>query len=80
MRIRELKAASEIIDALGGTVEFGVLTGMSKQSVSNSKKNGTLPTDTYAIVTDALRRKGARAPYSLFRMKPPKLGDQRIAS
>lgn len=77
MRIRELTTASEVIDALGGTVRFGALIGRRKQNVSNYRASGRLPTTTILIVSDELRKIRCRASPKIWGIDDC---DRRIAS
>jgi hypothetical protein len=64
-----LRTPEAVIEALGGTNAVALLTGRAKSAVSMWKARGRFPTDTYIILTKALRRKKKTAPIALWGMK-----------
>jgi hypothetical protein len=72
MKIRRLTTADEVIDELGGTVEFGKLVERSKQQVSNMRRGDTpIPPKSYLVVMAALKKRRCTAPAALFDMQEP---------
>lgn len=69
--IRELKTASEIIDALGGTAEVARLTKRGMAAVSNWRASGRLPAEFFLIMTQQLTEKFCSAPSSLWSIREP---------
>lgn len=66
-----LTTASEVIDRLGGTAATARLTSRRDQHVTNWRRSGRLPPDTFLIMQSELRRLGAEAPPSLWGIKEP---------
>ncbi len=80
MRIRVLKTTGDVIEKLGGTVEFGQRYGMSKQDVSNRKVDGaTLPPRIYERCKADLLKLRFRASPTLWGIEEPKTARQRAA-
>lgn len=71
MNTASLKTSDEVIDALGGTARVAELTHRLPQSVSNWRKAGRLPSDTFLIISGALKSKGMAAPPSLWGIVEP---------
>jgi hypothetical protein len=71
MVTRELQAAGDVIDALGGTAATARLTGRKVQHVSNWRASKRLPADTFLILQGELRERGLSAPPSLWGIKEP---------
>lgn len=61
-----LKTVDAIVDALGGTSEVAVLTGVSLPAVSNWKTRRRIPSEKFMIVADALEQRGVKADPDLF--------------
>lgn len=68
---RELRTASEVIDALGGTAETARLTGKKDQHVSNWRAYGLLPSSTFLILQAELRDRDLSAPPSIWGIREP---------
>lgn len=68
---RPLDSVAQVIDALGGIPAVRVLTASSPQQVSNWRRNGTFPPETFLQFWTALRRKRLRARAALWRMREP---------
>jgi hypothetical protein len=66
MAICTLTTAGEVIDALGGTAETARKTNRQMQAVSNWRKSGRLPAETFLIVSDELAKLGRAAPPELW--------------
>lgn len=64
-----LKTTSEVLDALGGNSAVEALTGSRPSAISNWRGFETFPSNTYIVMTEALRLKGKSAPASLWAMK-----------
>lgn len=76
MRIRRLATASEVIDFCGGTVATAnliasTLPHVKKQHVSNWRRDGRLPHDTFLLFAAELKRRNARAPAELWGIIDP---------
>ena len=63
-----LATTSEVILALGGVKAVAELTGRTYDAAWNWNKFETFPSDTYLVMTGALRERGIEAPPSLWRM------------
>jgi hypothetical protein len=63
-----LQTTDEVIEALGGTVAVGKLTGRYSQQVSQWRRHGFFPSTTYTEMQAALARIGQTAPPALWRM------------
>lgn len=81
MKIRRLKTASDVIDFCGGPVATAALVRRSargrklkieKQHVSNWRRCGRLPPETFLIFKSVLERRGALASPSLWRIVEPR--------
>lgn len=64
----ELKTAREVIDKLGGIAAVARLTGRKYNAAWNWTSFESFPSETYVVMTDALRAAGYTAPHSLWRM------------
>lgn len=65
----ELRNANEVIDALGGTGATARLTNRKyDQAVSNWRKSGRLPADTFVVISNELKKMGLRADPSIWGM------------
>jgi hypothetical protein len=71
-QIRRLKNASQVIDALGGTVIFGRRYKRSKQNVSNYRSTGRLPPEIYLLNVADLQAIGLTAPASIWGIREPR--------
>lgn len=71
MTARELQTASEVIDRLGGTAATARLTGRRDQHVSNWRRSGRLPADTFLVMKVELRGRGCTAPAKLWGITEP---------
>jgi len=68
-----LNTTDAVIDALGGTGATATLLGDGyyPQRVSNWRKKGRFPPDTFLVMSEALRERGKVAPSSLWNMLEP---------
>lgn len=71
MSTHELIEFEQVMDALGGNGPVGDLTGAKASTVSMWRKSQSFPTNTYLLMTEALRARGFQAPASLWGMKQP---------
>jgi len=73
--MKQLLTTDEIAEALDGPAEISRLTGKPIAQISNAKKRGWWPRDTYPIMKAALELKGYTAPAHLWKMRelPPEL-------
>jgi hypothetical protein len=69
MHFEELHTATEVFEALGGNSAVGTLTKSKPSAVSMWKRAGGFPSNTYVVMTEALRAAGKTAPDSLWGMK-----------
>lgn len=63
-----LETVDAVIDALGGTAAVARLVGRPAQAVSNWRKRGSMPAETFLVFDDALRARDLEAPSSLWGM------------
>lgn len=75
--MKNLKTASDVVDALGGPTAAGRLCGVTTQAAWNWTATGKLPAVTYLIIRRELLKQKASAPIDLWGMIDP---DQRRAS
>jgi hypothetical protein len=76
IRLRTLETTSDIIDVCGGNKPFAKLVrsrkrNRSDQHASNYRRTNIFPPDTYLVVTAFLKKKGYRAPASLWGITDP---------
>lgn len=69
MDLQTLDTLDEVITALGGTDGLFDLLGAKPSTISMWKKAGNFPSNSYVVMTDALRQKGKTAPDLLWKMK-----------
>jgi len=69
--VRELQTASDVIDALGGTAATARLTDRRDQHISNWRKTGRLPANTFLILTGKLQEIDCAASPELWGIKEP---------
>ncbi len=70
MTTRKLTSIDEVVAALGGVQAVLSMTGRRYSSaISNWKDRGGFPPTTYLVMSEALKRKGASAPPSLWGME-----------
>jgi hypothetical protein len=70
MHHRELTSTVSVFEALGGTQVVADLTGRTYKAAFNWRSFKTFPSDTYIVLTTALREAGYAAPDSLWGMVP----------
>lgn len=77
-----LDTVAQIVKILGGTARTAELADVSMTKISDSKRKGMLPTNTFDILRNALNAKGYTAPNALWGMKelPPDTEDRGPAS
>ncbi len=66
-----LTSAEQIFDALGGASAIAEMTGATPKAVTNWKYFNAFPSRTYLVLTVELRKRGKRAPASLWKMDEP---------
>ena len=71
MTVRDLHTAAQVIDELGGTAATARLTGRKDQHVSNWRKSGRLPSDTFLIMMAELRDRDCNASPRLWGITVP---------
>lgn len=72
LKLRTLRRASTVIDALGGTAAVATLTGKSLQEISNARARNRLPPSTILVLRDELARRRCFAPASLWGALEPR--------
>ena len=71
---KDLATVDEVIAALGGQREVAGLTGRrSGSAIPMWKQRGSFPSNTYAVMIEALQERGKTAPASLWGMKQPEV-------
>lgn len=68
MDLENLSTVEDVFTALGGPSGMQSLTGSKPNTVSMWKDNG-FPSNTYLVMSEALRAQGKTAPASLWGMK-----------
>lgn len=63
-----LSSATEVMDALGGTLPVAELTGRKYSAAFNWRAFNRFPPDTFVVMSEALALIGKSAPASLWRM------------
>lgn len=71
MDLENLETFSAVWAALGGNQGVAELTGAKPSTLSMWRKAEGFPSNTYVVITDALRSSGKTAPASLWGMKQP---------
>ena len=71
MAFEQLHTVADVFTALGENPGIEALTGSKSSAVSMWRKAERFPSNTYLIITDALRDIGKTAPASLWGMKQP---------
>lgn len=66
-----LETTDAVIDAVGGTSAAAGLFGFDPRRVSNWRKAGRFPPETFLVLTAALRAIGKTAPSTLWSMHEP---------
>ena len=69
MSTSELHTVDEVVDALGGTGLVADLVKNSDAAVSNWRKAGQFPANTYLIIRGELEKVNKTAPDALWAMK-----------
>jgi len=65
----DLKTVAEVFKALGENPGVAELTGAKASTLSMWRAAGSFPSNTYVVLTDALRAVGKSAPDSLWKMR-----------
>lgn len=71
MDLELLETVAEVFTALGDNPGVEELTGSKPSTLSMWRAAGTFPSNTYVVLTEALRAIGKTAPDSLWKMKVP---------
>lgn len=64
----ELTTTEQVIEVLGGLPKVMEMTGASYRRAFNWKSAETFPSNTYAVMTEALSARGLKAPHALWGM------------
>ena len=71
MDLENLETVDEVFSALGENPGMAALTGNKPNTISMWRHAEKFPSNTYIVITDALRARGKAAPVSLWGMKMP---------
>jgi len=71
MKIRQLGTTGAVIDECGGTVATAAIIRRTKQHVSNYRRTGRFPPDTFLVLKDELKKRRCAAPSSLWGIPEP---------
>lgn len=63
-----LSSTSEVIDALGGIAPVAAITGRKYGAAAQWPHFQSFPSNTYIVMTEALKAKGLQAPPALWGM------------
>jgi hypothetical protein len=66
--MKNLRTAAKVVEALGLELVCDLTRANAKQAWHWYGRAGTFPPRTYVVLTRALRRRGYRAPDSLWKM------------
>lgn len=66
-----MQTASDVIDALGGTLATAKIARRSMQAVSNWRKANRLPAETFLTISQELKSRGETAPPALWGIEEP---------
>jgi hypothetical protein len=66
-----LKTVDEVVTELGGTGAMATLARVGDSAVSNWKARGSIPSDQYMVISEALRAIGKAADPSVFSFADP---------
>ncbi len=79
MDLENLETVDAVFTALGGNRGVEVLTGSKPSTLSMWRAAESFPSNTYVVLTEALRAIGKTAPDSLWKMRAP-ASDQETAA
>jgi len=71
MSLENLDTVSDVFTALGENPGVEALTGSKPNTISMWRAADKFPSNTYVVITEALRAIGKTAPASLWGMKQP---------
>jgi hypothetical protein len=71
----ELSTVDSVIEALGGNGAVARLTGRTHQAVSNWRRRGHFPSETFCVLRDELNRRDVPTALSLWRMVESSVGE-----
>jgi hypothetical protein len=71
MDLENLETLADVFAALGKNSGVESITGCKPNTVSMWKSAGVFPSNTYVVLTEALRERGKTAPASLWSMRVP---------
>jgi hypothetical protein len=69
MSLETLHTVADVFETLGGNSGLEGITGSKPSAISMWKRAGKFPSNTYIVLTEALRGVGKTAPASLWAMK-----------
>lgn len=71
MDLENLETVADVFTALGENPGVEAITGSKPSTLSMWRAAGSFPSNTYVVLTEALRARGKTAPDSLWKMKVP---------
>lgn len=77
--LERLETAAQVFTALGENPGVAELTGDKPSTISMWRAAGSFPSNTYVVLTEALRAVGKTAPDSLWKMRSPASEPERAA-
>lgn len=77
--LEELNSVAEVFTALGENPGVARLTGDKPSTLSMWRAAGSFPSNTYVVLTEALRAVGKTAPDALWKMRSPASEPERCA-
>lgn len=80
MSLEILESTADVMDALGGNPAVQVITASKPSRVANWRVAKTFPSNTYVVMTEALRAIGKTAPASLWGMRQPNHEPEAVGS
>jgi len=72
---KTLTTTADVIEELGGSKEVAALFDHHPNAVSVWRTKGVFPAHTFLVLTDALERRGAHAPRTLWGFTPIVAGE-----
>jgi hypothetical protein len=79
MDLENLETVADVFAALGDNPGVEAITGSKPSTLSMWRAAGSFPSNTYVVLTEALRAVGKTAPDSLWKMRSPASEAERVA-
>ena len=61
-----LETVNEVVEALGGTFKAAAIASVGPSAVSNWIKRGSIPSDQFFVISDAIKAAGKEVSPNLF--------------